>query len=300
MRRNMRRNQNDDNFDTKKILYITGAIFVLAIIIFAVVFYMYNKQWNEDYEKIGQINSITEDYEETSSSFGKTVNESQNEIVENNTEKIAINTSKIENEINSTKNVENNSTNSNNSNSVSENTNKNTEKDNSSSDDKENTNAENKTENEATEKSKEEASKEKAEAKNPVFQMPVEGEIIKKFAKTNLVYSNTLGEWVTHNGIDIKADKTTVVKAAEEGTIKSIKNDPRYGLTIVIDHSNDYSTVYSNLLSAEFVVVGEKVEKGQTIGTVGNTATFEIADEPHLHFEILHNSENLDPELYFK
>lgn len=300
MRRNMRRNQNDDNFDTKKILYITGAIFVLAIIIFAVVFYMYNKQWNEDYEKIGQINSITEDYEETSSSFGKTVNESQNEIVENNTEKIAINTSKIENEINSTKNVENNSTNSNNSNSVSENTNKNTEKDNSSSDDKENTNAENKTENEATEKSKEEASKEKAEAKNPVFQMPVEGEIIKKFAKTNLVYSNTLGEWVTHNGIDIKADKTTVVKAAEEGTIKSIKNDPRYGLTIVIDHSNDYSTVYSNLLSAEFVVVGEKVEKGQTIGTVGNTATFEIADESHLHFEILHNSENLDPELYFK
>ena len=84
MRRDMRRNQNDDNFDTKKILYITGAIFVLAIIIFAIVFYMYNKQWNEDYEEIGQINSIAEDYEETSSSFGKTVNESQNEITENN------------------------------------------------------------------------------------------------------------------------------------------------------------------------------------------------------------------------
>ena len=139
----------------------------------------------------------------------------------------------------------------------------------------------------------------KEEAENPVFQMPVEGEIIKEFANTNLVYSNTLGEWVTHNGIDIKADKTTVVKAAEKGTVKSIKNDPRYGLTIVIEHTNDYSTVYSNLLSTEFVVEGEEVEKGQTIGTVGNTATFEIADDPHLHFEILHNSENLDPELYF-
>ena len=183
---------------------------------------------------------------------------------------------------------------------VSENTNKNTEKDNSSSDDKENTNAENKTENEATEKSKEEASKEKAEAKNPVFQMPVEGEIIKKFAKTNLVYSNTLGEWVTHNGIDIKADKTTVVKAAEAGVVKSIKNDPRYGLTIVIEHNDEYQTVYSNLLTSEFVVEGEEVEKGQTIGTVGNTATFEIADESHLHFEILKNNESLDPELYLK
>ena len=58
--------------------------------------------------------------------------------------------------------------------------------------------------------------------------------------------------------------------------------------------------VYSNLLTAEFVVEGEKVEQGQTIGTVGNTATFEIADEPHLHFEILKDNESVDPELYLK
>ena len=45
-------------------------------------------------------------------------------------------------------------------------------------------------------------------------------------------------------GIDIKAEKTTVVKAAEEGTVKSIKNDPRYGLTIVIEHENNFQTVY--------------------------------------------------------
>ena len=100
-----------------------------------------------------------------------------------------------------------------------------------------------------------------------------------------------------YNGIDIKADKTTVVKAAEKGTVKSIKNDPRYGLTIVIEHDSGYQTVYSNLLTAEFVVAGEKVEKGQTIGTVGNTATFEITDEPHLHFEILKDGEYVDPEL---
>ena len=98
-----------------------------------------------------------------------------------------------------------------------------------------------------------------------------------------MIYSETLKEWVTHLGIDIKADKTTVVKAAEAGTVKSIKNDPRYGLTIVIDHGDGMQTVYANLLTSEFVVEGEKVEKGQSIGTVGNTAVFEIADEPHLH-----------------
>lgn len=130
--------------------------------------------------------------------------------------------------------------------------------------------------------------------------MPVDGEIIKEYAKDKLVYSDTLKEWITHSGIDIKAEKTTIVKASESGTIKSIKNDPRYGLTIVIEHSAGFSTIYSNLLTAEFVVVGEKVEKGQTIGTVGNTATFEIADEPHLHFEILKDNVQIDPNMYIK
>ena len=134
----------------------------------------------------------------------------------------------------------------------------------------------------------------------PIFSMPIEGEIIKEYAKDKLVYSNTLKEWITHNGIDIKANKKDIVKSAEAGTIKSIKNDPRFGLTVVIDHLAGFSTVYSNLLTAEFVVVGEKVEKGQTIGTVGNTATFEIADEPHLHFEILKDNVQIDPNMYIK
>lgn len=136
--------------------------------------------------------------------------------------------------------------------------------------------------------------------KDPEFKKPVEGEILRKYAKDNLVYSTTLDEWITHNGIDIIAPKTTVVKASAEGTVKSIKNDPRYGLTVVIEHANGFSSVYSNLLTAEFVEEGEKVEQGQTIGTVGNTATFEISDESHLHFEILKNSEYVDPELYLK
>ena len=67
------------------------------------------------------------------------------------------------------------------------------------------------------------------------------------------MYSETLQEWVVHNGIDIKADKTTVVKAAAAGKVSSIKNDPRYGLTITIEHSNGFKTVYANLLTAEFV-----------------------------------------------
>lgn len=132
------------------------------------------------------------------------------------------------------------------------------------------------------------------------FIFPVEGEVIKEFAKDNLIYSETLEEWITHTGIDIKADRTTIVKSVSDGTVKSIKNDPRYGLTVTIEHSDGYTSVYSSLLTAEFVKEGEKVTQGQTIGTVGNSAVFEVAEDNHLHFELLKDGSNINPEMYLK
>ncbi len=129
------------------------------------------------------------------------------------------------------------------------------------------------------------------------FFYPVDGEIIKEYAKDNLLYSETLQEWVTHTGIDIAADKTSVVKASCKGTVVGIKNDPRYGLTVIIEHNNGYKTVYSNLLTTEFVNEGDIVETGETIGTVGATATFEVAEQSHLHFEILKDNEYQDPTI---
>ena len=113
-------------------------------------------------------------------------------------------------------------------------------------------------------------------------------------------YSDTLKEWITHTGIDIKADKTSVIKASADGVVTSILNDPRYGLTVVISHDEGYETIYSNLLTAEFVVEGEEVKQGQTIGTAGNTASFESGMESHLHFEIMQDGKYLNPSIYLK
>lgn len=135
---------------------------------------------------------------------------------------------------------------------------------------------------------------------DPEFIMPVEGEIVREYAKDNLIFSETLQEWITHTGIDIKADRTSVVKSAEAGKVIAIKNDPRYGLTVIIEHTNNYKTIYSNLLTTEFIVEGEEIEKGQSIGTIGNSAVFEIADEPHLHFEMTKDDVNVDPTMYLK
>ena len=135
---------------------------------------------------------------------------------------------------------------------------------------------------------------------DPTFIMPVSGDIITEYAKDNLIYSKTLEEWVTHTGIDIEGETSEIVKAAADGTITAIKNDPRFGTTIIISHDNGYETRYANLLTTEFVKVGEKVSQGQTIGTIGNSAVFEIMEKPHLHFELLKNNEYQNPNLFIK
>lgn len=279
MRRERRRLSSDDN-NFKRVLYITGGILSLSVIAFIAIFILYGGK--KEQSQLAKFNtSFADDYqtnnfEETSSQMGKTVNEMENEVtntVENNI------TNDLKNE------VENNVSNE-------------IIKDTDSTKYAVNTSKSEEIANEIKEDKKNNEKKDEDKPKDPEFKMPVEGEILRKYAKENLVYSTTLDEWITHNGIDIKAEKTTVVKASAEGTVKSIKNDPRYGLTITIEHTNGFSSVYSNLLTAEFVEEGEKVKQGQTIGTVGNTAAFEIADESHLHFEILKDDVSVDPELY--
>ena len=276
MRRNRRVKDNTQKKSVQDKIIMYSIIGVAALAIILVGLLMYSKQLSDEVEEgtmtleqMSNVNNQTNtNTESVSTEVGKSVEEAENEM--NSTNNTNTNT------------ATNTTTNTKNSTNTSINITKQNE-----------TKTTNATSSKTTEK-KEETKKELS------FQKPVDGEIMKGYAKDNLVYSETLQEWTTHLGIDIKAEKTTVVKAAEAGTVKSIKNDPRYGLTIVIEHNDGYETVYSNLLSSEFVVEGEKVEKGQSIGTVGNTAAFEVADEPHLHFEILKDSIPIDPTTYMK
>lgn len=280
MRRDSNRRQRPGQSFENKVL-IAGGVILLLIIGLIIGMSMYSSLVNKNAKQFTseQIASLvpnnteddtTSEAESASSSIGKSVDESKNTTNNTTNNTVTNNTTKQSNTTNATTNTA--------SKSVS----------------KSKKNAENLTKQENTTKST------TKETKEISFAKPVEGDIIRKFAKDNLVYSETLQEWVTHLGIDIKANKTTVVKASADGTVKSIKNDPRYGLTIIIDHDDGYQTIYSNLLTTEFVVEGEKVKQGQSIGTVGNTAVFEISDESHLHFEILKDSEQLDPNIYIK
>lgn len=271
MRRGRREKINNNNF--KHFVLLSGGIVLIMLVTFIVTFIVYNNKLKESSysllttEKIADLVPNTADY----------LNENTNDVEQASTDigkSIEEAIDEIENDIEE-KNEETNTTKQ------------------ESVEEQKNTKAS------SQEKTKE-TSSEPEKVKDPEFSVPVEGEIVRGFAKDSLIYSDTLEEWVTHLGIDIKAERTTVVKAAESGTITSIKNDPRYGLSIVIEHVNGFKTVYSNLLTTEFITEEEEVEKGQTIGTVGNSASFEIVDEPHLHFEILKDGMNVDPNIYLK
>jgi murein DD-endopeptidase MepM/ murein hydrolase activator NlpD len=135
----------------------------------------------------------------------------------------------------------------------------------------------------------------------PAFVLPVSGAMTKGHDLTLQVFSNTMRDWRVHNGIDIAATAGSPVYAAADGTVSAIWEDVSYGTCISVTHSGECITYYKNLnpILAEGIAVGTEVEQGQLIAAVGESAMVEIADEPHLHFELSVEGEYVDPTEYF-
>lgn len=121
------------------------------------------------------------------------------------------------------------------------------------------------------------------------------GEIVGAFSGGELVKSITTGSWQTHNGVDIAAEVGAEVYAVSGGEIMEIKNDPVWGVTVLLDHHNGFMTKYCGLSNGLEVQCGDIMVSGDLIGTVGNTADIESALSPHLHIEVMHNGNYIDP-----
>lgn len=119
--------------------------------------------------------------------------------------------------------------------------------------------------------------------------------IISLFSGTELVKNETTGSWQTHNGTDIAAEIGAEVFAISAGEITAVNDDPLWGTTVVIDHHNGYITRYCSLAKDLSVQVGTTVVGGDSIGAIGDTADIESALPSHLHIEIIHNGNYIDP-----
>ena len=96
-----------------------------------------------------------------------------------------------------------------------------------------------------------------------------------------------------HNGIDIPAPRGSRVVAANSGTVISRAYNSGYGNYIVIDHGGGQATLYGHLNGFAGFQAGSRVSRGDTIGYVGTTG---VSTGYHLHFEIIKNGAQVNPE----
>jgi murein DD-endopeptidase MepM/ murein hydrolase activator NlpD len=112
-----------------------------------------------------------------------------------------------------------------------------------------------------------------------------------------LAQGPTLGKvtqryWFCHNGWDIANDAGTPVYAVADGVVRFAGlSDRGYGYMAVIDHGS-YQTLYAHFKGAPSVGTGQTVSAGTVVGLMGSTG---FSTGPHLHFEIRHGSELVDP-----
>ena len=124
---------------------------------------------------------------------------------------------------------------------------------------------------------------------------PLEGELLKGFSLEVLAYDETMGDWRTHCGIDIAGDEGNKVCCIGDGTIQEIYSHDLMGTTVVVDHQNGVESVYANLSKDAAVAVGQEVERGSVLGTVGRTALAESSLPAHLHLEMRKDGNTVDP-----
>ena len=131
--------------------------------------------------------------------------------------------------------------------------------------------------------------------------LPVTGKMFKGHDATLQVYSNTMGDYRVHLGVDIATAPEAPVYAAADGTVEKIWNDSMMGTCVAVTHKDETVSIYKNLAKdlAKDIAVGAEVKQGQQLGNVGDTAVVEMADEPHLHFEVTVKGLSVDPLDFF-
>lgn len=131
--------------------------------------------------------------------------------------------------------------------------------------------------------------------------LPVSGLLYKDHDPTLQVYSNTMGDYRVHLGLDIATAPEAPVYAVADGKVEKVWEDSMMGTCVAVTHKDETVSIYKNLAKdlADGITVGAEVKQGDAIGRVGDTAVIEMADDPHLHFEVTVKGLSVDPCDFF-
>ena len=127
----------------------------------------------------------------------------------------------------------------------------------------------------------------------PASTQPVSGRVLNSYSGDELVYSKTLGDWRTHNGVDYAAEKGAEVAAPAAGKVVETGTDDKWGPVVAIEDESGRVWRVCGTADAK-VKKGDTVSVGQTIGKVGSVSC-ECAEESHIHLEVMQDGRYLDP-----
>ena len=118
--------------------------------------------------------------------------------------------------------------------------------------------------------------------------LPIEGYLTTHFQRRSWYQKRT------HQGIDIAAEKGSVIHAAGSGVVVQANWTPDLGHMVIINHGHGFLSYYGHAMRL-LVAQGDMIKKGQAIALLGSSG---ISSAPHLHLEIWKDGEPLDPESF--
>lgn len=129
--------------------------------------------------------------------------------------------------------------------------------------------------------------------------MPVAKQQAKVVSGFGMRFHPILKHYRLHAGMDITARQGTPVYATGDGVVRISGRNAQglggYGIVVVVDHGFGFQTLYAHMQGTK-VRVGQKVKRGEQIGTVGSTG---LSTGSHLHYEVILNGKKVDPVYYF-
>ncbi len=140
----------------------------------------------------------------------------------------------------------------------------------------------------------ENAGEETAQNEEKFFTAPLSGGIGMDFSMGIPVFSETLQDYRTHNGVDFKGVKGDSVKTVSEGTVTSVQKNAVWGNTVTIDHGDGIVSSISGLADEALISTGAKVYDGTIIGIIGEIPV-EKEEDSHIHLEMRVNGKLADP-----
>lgn len=127
----------------------------------------------------------------------------------------------------------------------------------------------------------------------PASTRPVSGRVLNAYSGDELVYSKTLGDWRTHNGVDLACEQGEAVCAPTAGKIVETGSDGGWGPVVSIEDGEGRVWRLCGVTGLR-VKNGETVTAGQTLGKAGSVSC-ECAEESHIHVEVRQGDTYLDP-----